>query len=180
MTSSPVPLLLITGAPASGKTTAGEQIRHLLEQTGASFGLVDRDEISPDGVLSEDRMVILARRLDEHLARGAAALVVVWPLESAEEIAAFRAALPWADVTVCRLHAETDVLLDRIAARDDQTFMAAHLQSMAMDIAPRLQREAPEDLVVATDHEAPLQVAGRALVHWRLKDIAGRGPRVSA
>jgi hypothetical protein len=178
MASSSVPLLLITGAPASGKTTAGEQIRHLLEQAGASFGLVDCDEISPDGLISEDRMVILARRLDEHLAAGAATLVVVWPLQSRDEVEAFRAALPWADVTVCRLHAETDVLLDRIRARDDRTFMAAHLASMALDIAPRLQREAPEDIVLATDHEPPLRIAGRALVHWGLKDIAA--PRVPA
>ncbi|MBA3585118.1 MAG: hypothetical protein H0W36_11435 [Gemmatimonadetes bacterium] len=103
---------------------------------------------------------------------------MVWPLESSKEIDAFRAALPWADVTVCRLHAETEVLLDRIAARDDQTFMAAHLQSMALDIAPRLQREAPEDIVVATDREPPLRVAGRALVRWRLKEIARPRARV--
>ncbi len=178
MVTPSVPLLLITGPPAVGKTAAGEQIRHLLEQAGACFALVDRDEISPDGLFTEDRLVVLARCLDKHLAAGATTLVVVWPLESSKEIDAFRAALPWADVTVCRLHAETEVLLDRIAARDDQTFMAAHLQSMALDIAPRLQREAPEDIVVATDREPPLRVAGRALVRWRLKEIARPRARV--
>jgi hypothetical protein len=169
-----VPLLLITGPPSVGKSACAQQVR-LIAGPDARLAVVDRDDLTRDGLVLEDRLVVLARWLADCVAGGATRLVLAWPVRDSDDLAALRRALPWADVTVCRLRAEPHVLLDRIAARET-TFMCAHLQSLALDVGPRLDAEAPEDLLLSTDHAAPAELARRAVEHWRAV-AAPTGPR---
>jgi hypothetical protein len=160
-----VPLLLVTGPPSVGKSACAQQVR-LLEAPDSRVAVVDRDDISRDGLVLEDRLLVLARRLADCVAAGATRLVVAWPVRDSADLATLRRAVPWADITVCRLRAEPHVLLDRIAARET-TFMCAHLQSLALDVGARLDDEAPEDLLLCTDQVAPTDIARRAVEHWR-------------
>jgi DNA polymerase III delta prime subunit len=160
-----VPLLLIIGPPGVGKSSAARQVSRLLADEGVASAYVDRDEFGVDGLLDTDPLIDLQAILLSRVAAGAQRLVVAWRIDSGVELARFRAALPWADITVCRLRAETGELLDRIAC-EQQSFHCLHLQSLALDQALRLERQSCEDILLATDHVPPHVVAGRALRHW--------------
>jgi DNA polymerase III delta prime subunit len=173
-----VPLLLFIGPPGVGKTSAAQQVSRLLEDAGIPSACVDRDGFGRDGLLLEDPLVELERILRAYVADGARRLVVAWRVDSDEELEQFRAALPWTQITVCRLRAETHALLDRIAA-GQQSFQRMHLQSMALDMARRFERQAAEDILLATDDASPYAVAVSAFRQWpqRPADPLGASPR---
>jgi hypothetical protein len=170
-----VPLLLIIGPPSVGKSSAARQLSGLLEDGRIACACVDRDDFGVDGLLDEDPLVDLQQMLPSCVAGGAERLVVAWRIESDAELSRFRESLPWAQITVCRLQAGTDALLNRIAA-GEQSFLRLHLQSMALEMAPRLERQASEDILLTTDDASPRLVAVRALRQW-MAAPAGRAPR---
>jgi DNA polymerase III delta prime subunit len=171
-----VPLLLIIGPPGVGKSSAARHVSRLLADERVGFAYVDRDDFGVDGLLDTDPLLDLQPILRARVAAGAQRLVVAWRIESDVELARFRAALPWAHITVCRLRAETGELLDRIAGQQ-QSFHRLHLQSIALAQAPRLERRASEDILLATDHAPPRVVADRALRQWATA-VQSDGPEV--
>ena len=160
-----MPLLLIIGPPSVGKSSAARQLSRLLEDGRIGCAYVDRDDFGVDGLLDQDPLVDLQEILRTRVAEGAERLVVAWRIESDAELGRFRAALPWAEITVCRLRAETGELLDRIAGAQE-SFQCLHLQSKALEMAPRLERQASEDILLATDVASPQVVAVNALRQW--------------
>jgi DNA polymerase III delta prime subunit len=166
-----VPLLLIIGPPSVGKSSAARALSRLVEDGGIGCAYVDRDDFGVDGLLDQDPLVDLQEILRARVAHGAERLVVAWRIECDAELARFRAALPWAGITVCRLRAQIDELLDRIAGAQE-SFQRLHLQSKALEMAPRLERQASEDILLATDEASPQVVAVCALRQW---GAAGRG-----
>lgn len=174
-----VPLLLIVGPPGVGKSSAARQLTRLLEDGRIACAYVDRDGFGVDGLLDEDPLVDLQPMLRSCVAGGAERLVVAWRIESDTELSRFRASLPWAQITVCRLHAGTDALLDRIAD-GEQSFQRLHLQSMALEMAPRLERQASEDILLATDDASPQLVAVRALRQWMTQPPPAGAPGAGA
>jgi hypothetical protein len=163
-----VPLLLIIGPPGVGKSSVARQLASLLEDGGVRFSYLDRDDFGVNGLLHEDPLVDLNEMLHARVAGGAQRLVVAWRVESGLELTRVRAALGWADITVCRLHAEPEALLARIAAGQPE-FQSLHLQTMALEIAPRLARQAGEDILLATDDAAPAALAMRAFRQWTMR-----------
>ena len=163
-----VPLLLLIGPPGVGKSSVGEHLTRLLTEAGLPFAYVDRDEFGTNGLLHEDPLLELNELLHVRVAAGAQRLVVAWRTESGHELDRFRAALGWADITVCRLRAEPDELLARIAAAQPE-FQSLHLQTMALEIAPRLERQAREDILLATDDAPPAAIAMRAYRQWAMR-----------
>jgi dephospho-CoA kinase len=161
-----VPLLVFVGPPGVGKTSAAKALTRLLDEAAISYSFVDRDEFGVGGLLQEDHLLALNEILHARVAAGAQRLIVAWRVESGMDVTRLRSALGWADVTICRLHAEPQVLFDRIAA-GNESFQRLHLQAMAAQIAPRLAAQATEDLLLATDVAPPRAVAVRALRQWR-------------
>jgi DNA polymerase III delta prime subunit len=171
-----VPLLLVIGPPGVGKSSAARHVSRLLADEGTASAYVDRDDFGVDGLLDTDPLIDLQAILLSRVVAGAQRLVVAWRIDSGVELACFRTALPWADITVCRLRAETGELLDRIAC-EQQSFQRLHLQSIALDHARRLERQSCEDILLATDHVPPQVVAGRALRQW-VTAVGSDGPEV--
>lgn len=163
--TGPIPLLLIIGPPSVGKSSAARQVCRLLEDAGIRYAYADRDEFGVDGLLHADPLDDLRRILESRVASGAQRLVVAWRIDSREKLVRFRAALPWAAITVCRLRAETEELMDRIAA-EQESFQALHLQAMTREMVPRLDGQSPEDFLLETDHSSPYAVAVGAFRHW--------------
>lgn len=168
-----IPLLLVIGPPGVGKSSVARQLTGLLEDAGLRFAYLDRDEFGVNGLLHEDPLVDLNEMLHARVAGGAQRLVVAWRVESGLELSRVRTALGWADITVCRLHAEPEALLARIAAGQPE-FQSLHLQTMALEIAPRLATEAGEDILLKTDDAAPGALAMRAFRQWAMRGAAMR------
>ena len=163
-----VPLLFIIGPPGVGKSSVARQLTRLLEDGGVRFAYLDRDDFGVNGLLHEDPLVDLNEMLHARVAGGAQRLVVAWRIESGLELSRVRAALGWADITVCRLQAEPEALLARIAAGQPE-FQSLHLQTMALEIAPRLASQAGEDILLTTDETAPGALAMRAFRQWAMR-----------
>jgi hypothetical protein len=173
-----VPLLLIIGPPGVGKSSVAREVGAQLEDARIAFAYVDRDEFGVNGLLLEDPLVLLNELLHARVAAGAQRLVVAWRVESGVELARVQAALGWANITVCRLRADPGELIARIDAGQG-SFQGLHLQTMALDIAPRLDSQAKEDILLSTDAMPPRAVAMRAFKQWALhgapmtRDLAG-------
>src|SRR5206468_8719552 len=118
------------------------------------FAYVDRDDFGVDGLLHEDPLLDLNEMPHARVAAGVERLLVAWRIESGLELARLRSALGWADITVCRLHASPAALIDRIAA-GQSSFLRLQLQTMALQIAPRLELKADEDIMLSTDDLQP-------------------------
>ncbi|MEY2442991.1 MAG: hypothetical protein QOJ46_2417, partial [bacterium] len=161
-------LLLIIGPPGVGKSSAAKHLSGLLDEAQVAHAYVDRDDFGRDGLLCEDPLIDLNELLQARVAAGAQRLIVAWRVESGDELARVRAVLDWADVTVCRLRAEPRELLARIASAEP-SFQSLHLQTMAMQIAPRLERQVREDILLATDCTPPPAVAMRAFRQWAMQ-----------
>ncbi len=166
-----VPMLLFIGPPGAGKSSAARAAAQLLDDAGIANALVDRDDFGTNGLLHEDPLLGLNELLHSRVAAGARRLVVAWRVESGFELARFRSALGWAEITVCRLHAEPATLLERIAA-GQPTFQSLHLQTMALEMAPRLERQVAENILLGTDDAPPRAVAMRALRQWSMQRVA--------
>lgn len=166
-----VPLLLLIGPPGVGKSSVGAHLARQLTEAGLPHAYNDRDEFGTNGLLHEDPLLELNELLHARVAAGARRLVVAWRVESGHELDRLRAALGWADITVCRLRAEPGALIARIAAGQPE-FQSLHLQTMALEIAPRLERQAREDILLATDDAAPSSVAMRVFRQWVMRDAA--------
>jgi hypothetical protein len=162
-----VPLLVFVGPPGVGKTSAARELARLLDEAAVSYAYVDRDEFGANGLLHGDPLLGLNEMLHARVAAGAEWLIVAWRVESGMDLARFRTALGWADITVCRLQAEPRALLERIAA-GEHSFQRLHLQTMALEIAPRLEQQAAEDILLATDDASPRAVAMRVLRQWAM------------
>ncbi|MEA2150572.1 MAG: hypothetical protein QOD69_2402 [Solirubrobacteraceae bacterium] len=163
-----VPLLVIIGPPGVGKSSVGEQLTRLLTDAGAGVAYVDRDDFGAGGLLHEDPLLDLNEMLHARVAAGARQLVVAWRVESGHDVARIRASLEWADITICRLRAAPGELLARIAAGQPE-FQSLHLQTMALEIAPRLELQAGEDIVLATDDAPPAAVAMHVMRRWAMR-----------
>lgn len=161
----PTPLLVIVGPPGVGKSSAARELARLLDAAGASYACVDRDDFGTDGLLREDPLLGLNELLHARVAAGAERLIVAWRVQSGMELARFRMALGWAEITVCRLQARPQTLLERIAA-GQLSFQRLHLQAMALQVAPHLELQAAEDILLSTDDAPPRAVALRALRQW--------------
>lgn len=162
---SGVPLVIFVGPPGVGKSAAARELGGLLADAGIPFARVDRDDFGVDGLLHEDPLLGLNELLHARVAAGAQRLVVAWRVESGLELARLRAAVGWADITICRLRAEPALLLERIAAAE-ASFQRLHLQTMALEIAPRLDLQAGEDILLTTDDMTPRALATRVLRLW--------------
>lgn len=156
-------VLLLTGAPGSGKTTVLTAVGELLEAGPRPYALVDLDWLAwvrPDPARATVREVLtwnLASALASFRDAGIRDVVTSRFLPDPSHLAAIEAALPsGATLTVVRLDVPAAELARRLAGRDTPEDRAGHL-AMA-------RGEVPVPDAVTVDGEAPpIEVAARVL-----------------
>jgi adenylylsulfate kinase-like enzyme len=119
-------VLLICGPTGVGKSTVGFQLYVRCVSDGFTAGYVDLDQIAfvrPGSGDDSDRHRLTAGNLAAmwrtYQSAGATHLIATGQVESEAAMRAYARALPAASVTVCRLHAGSDELTQRIMSRGD-------------------------------------------------------------
>jgi predicted ABC-type ATPase len=174
-----MPVLFLCGATGVGKSTVGFEIYMGDLRAGRTAAYVDLDQIgfcSPatTEVSHAVKAANLAAICANYGAAGAQQLIVVGPVESEQAAATYAAALPAADITLCRLHAGHDELQLRIRQRGRGGSWpqpgdplvgrsAGHLRwatKQATREAAELDRASIGDLCIDTDRQSVSEVAG--------------------
>lgn len=160
-----VPTLIVTGPVGVGKTRVAYEIASLLEVAGLPHACIDMDTLrSCYPRPGDDRFNIalglrnLAAVWENCRLAGATHLILADVVESPDERAAYRAAVPGAALTIARLRASLPTLAERIDGRETGVGHEWHI-NRAAELAAQMDRAQVEDFVVETDDRAVTAIA---------------------
>ena len=169
-----LPVLLITGPGGVGKTTVAFEVCRSLESAGIAHAMIDTDELdrifpAPDG---DPHKSLLTRRNLAAVwanlrAAGAPRLILTMVAPSIEEeLSHVREAIPEATVTVIRLRASEDDLLERVHGREVGSGYG-YQAARTIEQARLMEREPTADRIVidtsdSTVDEVTREVLARA------------------
>jgi adenylylsulfate kinase-like enzyme len=160
------PILWVGGVPGVGTSMVGYTIYQRTLGSGRTVGYLDLRQVGfcgRDEVNHRVRAANVAAVWRAYRDRGADGLVIVGEVDADGAVAHYRAALPAATLTVCRLHADRAELAARILPRGERG-------SWPQPGDPLLHRSA----------EWLRQVVDRGVVDGEALERAGIGPRVDS
>src|SRR6185437_2759269 len=94
---------------------------------------------------------------------GAACLILADVLESRDDLARYRAAVPGAAITVVRLRASTATLTARLSRRELGSALERHTQRAA-ELADLMERNRVEDVVIDAENRSVNALAHEMLL----------------
>lgn len=147
-----VPMLVISGAMGSGKTTVLSELSDLLEDAGVAHAAVDLDTLSlmhPRRGEQGERLMYdnLAAMWPNFAALGAERLVVACALEDKADLKYYREAVPGAEPIVCLLVAPVETMQQRVRSRDIG-MLQEQLMANSLRLAETLPKARAEDFTV--------------------------------
>ena len=147
-----VPLLIISGSMGSGKTTVLGEASDLLAEAGIAHAAIDLDwlgNMHPPQGEHGDRLMFanLAAVWPIYAAAGAGRLLVARVVDGRSELERYREAIPEAAPVVCLLTAPTDVMQERVRAREPGMLQQQYLARSA-ELADILANAGAEDYAV--------------------------------
>jgi len=181
----PIPVLVVTGPVGVGKTATAEAISDLLNQAGVAHAMVDLDQLRwCHPAPPHDRFHValgltnLAAVWANYRAAGAGRIVIADVVESPDEVAGYRSAIPGADVRVVRLHAALPTIERRLEGRNEGASLVWH-RHRAAELSEIMERARVGDLLVDTDGKSVAAVAREILarVGWELPAAVGGAAR---
>lgn len=161
-----VPTVIVTGPVGVGKTTVAGEMGLLLRDAKVPHATVDFDELTAcyPRPTDDDRwgtrlgLTNLAALWKNYDRAGARRLIIARVLESRSELDGFREAVPGAEIKVVRLRATPETLQARVRQRGPGGGMQWHL-SRAVELAPLMDAQQVEDLLVETDRRGAVDIA---------------------
>ena len=159
----PVPTLLISGTVAAGKSTVAAELNDTLAALKIPNAAVDLDALvwqwpSSSPWNSDLMFENLAALWPNYQARGVTHLVLACVLEDAADLDRYRAAVPGAQITVCRLVAEQATRIDRLRRRMPPGPRLDWHLARTGELDGILERRAHEDFVVDNGLRSPREV----------------------
>ena len=117
-----IPTLLVTGTVGAGKSTVAAEINDALAEMAIPNAAIDLDALNwqwpPDSPWNRELMFEnLAAIWPSYARRGVERLVLAKVLEDGDDLDRYRAAVPGADITVCRLVAPEPLRVERLRER---------------------------------------------------------------
>lgn len=166
-----VPTIIVTGPVGVGKTTVAQEMGLLLLDAKVPHANVDFDQLTAcyPRPADDDRwgtklgLANLGALWKNYALSGARRLIIARVIESRGELERFRQAVPGADIVVVRLRAAPETLQARVRQRR-QGDMEWHL-NRAVELAPLMDAERVEDMLVETDGRDPTSIAREVLRH---------------
>jgi energy-coupling factor transporter ATP-binding protein EcfA2 len=181
-----VPTILVTGPVGVGKTTLIDEMSGLLRAADIPHASVDFDQLTASYPRSPDDdmwgttlgLANLAAMWRNYSALGADRLLIARVIEDRKELEGYRGAVPGAEIVVVRLRASPSTLQQRVRQRGEGRGMQWHLDR-AVELAPLMDEQRVEDVVVETEGRQPGELAREVLqrVGWLPPghgDAAGR------
>jgi hypothetical protein len=164
-----VPTLLITGTVGVGKSTVAAEINDVLADLKVPNAAVDLDALvwqwPPTSKWNSDLMFEnLASLWPNFRAHGATRLILARVLEDRSELVRYRAAVPGAEISVCRLMAPEAARLDRLRGRMPAGPSRDWHLGRTVELERTLDRRACEDFAVENGDRPVRDVALEVLV----------------
>lgn len=165
----PVPTLLITGTVGAGKSTVAAEVSDVLADLQVPNAAVDLDALvwqwPPTSAWNSDLMFEnLAALWPNYRAHGATHLVLAGVLEDCGELARYRAAVPDAQITICRLVAPAATRVERLLGRMPPGPSREWHLNRTVELEAILGRLACEDFTVENGDRPVREVANDVLV----------------
>jgi predicted kinase len=178
-----VPVLIITGPVGVGKTTIAGAVSDRLVQANVAHAMIDQDELRrchPDTPGDPFHAALGLRNLAavwlNFRANGATHLVVANVIETQDDLADYRRAVPGAAIQVVRLVASIATIHGRLAARDAGASLDWH-RNRAIELTEIMDRNQVGDVVVDTEAKSLAETADEALrrVGWLVTPTINSG-----
>ena len=118
----PSKVIVITGSMGAGKTTVMAEASDLLAAAGVNHAAIDLDGLGighiPEGAWPDLAYRNLASVWENFARAGATNLLIAEAVETAAELERIQAAIPEAEIVVCRLKASPETMQRRVRARE--------------------------------------------------------------
>jgi hypothetical protein len=170
-----VPTLVVSGPVGVGKTSVALEVSELLEAAGVAHAVVDLDALAwcfprpaDDRFNTGLALRNLAAVWANYQAAGAGCLVIARVIESHDDLAGFRAAIPGAEIVVVGLRAPIETLVERVNRRELGAAKTWHVRRAA-ELATQMDRHLVEDHLVETADRSIIEIAEEVLrcVGWQ-------------
>jgi hypothetical protein len=164
--SEKVQVLIITGTMGTGKTTVLLEASDILSAAGIIHAAIDLDMLGtsylPDVSADELMFRNLASVWSNYQAAGIRRLLLAEAVESREDLNRIRAAVPDAQIVICRLLAGIAIAEERIRTRE--TGMLQHkFVARVGELEKLLDNAHFEDFSITNDH-APITHVAREML----------------
>jgi hypothetical protein len=162
-------VLIISGPVGVGKTSVAHEMFDLLSDRDIAHAVIDLDALGiswPFGEGDPHNELMAMRNLKAIWANFAASgvdrAVIARVVEKAEDLTAYREAIPGAEIQVCRLTAGLDVLRERVGRRELGSSYE-NLVRRSAELAESLEQSGPTDFTIRTDDRELPEIALEAL-----------------
>ena len=160
-----VPTLIVTGPVGVGKTSVAYEVANLLEAAALPHACIDMDTLRscyPRPAHDRFNLALGLKNLgvvwENCRLAGATHLVLADVVETPDERADYRAAVPGATLTIVRLRADLATLTARVSGRETGAGLEWHLRRTA-ELAAQMEKRRVEDFTVETNGRVVTAIA---------------------
>lgn len=162
-------VLILSGPVGVGKTSVAHEMFDHLSDRDIPHAIIDLDALGISWPFGADdpyneRMALrnLAAIWANFAASGVDRAVIARVVEDRADLTAYAEAIPEAEIQVCRLTADLDVLRERVGRRELGSSYE-NLVRRSAELAESLERSGPTDFTVRTDGRKLSEIALEAL-----------------
>jgi predicted kinase len=160
-------VIVITGSMGAGKTTVMAEASDLLAAAGVNHAAIDLDGLGighvPEGAWPDLAYRNLASVWENFTRAGATNLLIAEAVETAEELERIQAAIPDAEIVVCRLRATPETMQRRVRAREPGMLQDVFV-ARVLELESILDEADVEDFALSNDRSSITDVARELLV----------------